>query len=144
MNYIKNEKGAVGTIGVLVYTPIIIYMIVYLIMSGLFFVEKYELSTIVNKKLDRAVVVGQFTAELKEELINELDLKGFSKEKLEIIINPDAAADNNDDTYATRGSEITIRVIFKETHTFYYINFAVGEESTFYPKAKATGMSEKW
>jgi len=144
MNYIKNEKGAVGTIEVLVYLPLILYMIVYLIMGGLFLVEKNELSTVVNKKLDRAIVAGQFTAELKEELINELDSRGFNKEKLEITITPDAASDNDNNTYTSRGNEISIKVIYKETHIFYYLNFAIGEESTFYPKKRVTGMSEKW
>jgi len=144
MNYIKNEKGAINTIEVLAYLPLIIYMIVYLIMGGLFLVEKNELSTIVNKKLDRAIVEGQFNAELKEELINELDAKGFKKEKLEISITPNAAGDNDNNTYTSRGNEISITVIYKETHTFYYLNFGIGEESTFYPKKRVTGMSEKW
>lgn len=144
MNYIKNEKGAVEIIAILTFLPLILYMIVYLIMGGLFLAEKNELSTIVNKKLDRAIIEGQFKIELKDELINELDSKGFKKEKLDITITPDAAADNNNDTYTSRGNEISIKVIYKETHTFYYLNFAIGEESTFYPKAKVTGMSEKW
>lgn len=144
MNYIKNQKGSAGTIELLAYLPIILYMTTYIIMGGMFLVEKNELSTIVNKKLDRAVVVGQFTTELKDELINELDLKGFSNEKLEITILPDVAADNNNDTYASRGNEISIKVVYKEIHTFYYLNFGIGEESTFYPKTRVTGMSEKW
>ncbi len=144
MNYIKDEKGAIETIEVLVYLPIILYLIIYLIMGGLFLVEKNELSTIVNKKLDRAVVVGQFTAELKEELINELDAKGFNKEKLEITITPDSAADSNNSTYATRGNEISVKVVYQEAHVFYYLNFGIGKESTFYPKSRVTGMSEKW
>lgn len=144
MNYIKNQKGAVETIELLVYLPLIIYMIMYLIMGSLFLVEKNELSTIVNKKLDRAIVEGQFTPELKDELINELDSKGFKKEKLEITIAPYEAADNNNGTYTTRGNEIIIKVIYKETHTFYYLNFSIGKESTFYPKTRVTGMSEKW
>lgn len=144
MNYIRDQKGSIGTIEILVYLPLIIYMIAYLIIGGTFLIEKNELNTIVNKKLDRAIVAGQFTAELKEELINELDSKGFNKEKLEIIITPDAAADNNNDTYAPRGDEISIKVIYKETHTFYYLNFGIGEESIFYPKKRVTGMSEKW
>lgn len=144
MNYIKNQKGAVGTIELLAYSPLILYMIIYLIMGGLFMVEKNELTTVVNKKLDRAIVAGQFTNELKEELINELDSKGFKKEKLEITITPDSAADNNNDTYTSRGNEISIKVIYKGTHTFYYLNFGIGDESTFYPKTRVTGMSEKW
>ncbi len=144
MNYIKNERGAINTIEVLVYLPIIIYIIVYLIMGGLFLVERNELTTIVNKKLDRAVVEGQFTVELKEELINELDVKGFKKDKIEISIIPDSAGDDDNMTYTKRGNEISIKVIYKKTHTFYYLNFGIGEESTFYPKAKVSGMSEKW
>lgn len=144
MKYIKNQKGAITTIEVLAYLPFIIYLIVYLVMGGLFLAEKNELNTIVNKKLDRAVVAGQFTVELKEELVNELDSKGFKEEKLEITITPDAADDSNNNTYISRGNEISIKVIYKKTHTFYYLNFAIGEESTFYPKAKVTGMSEKW
>lgn len=144
MKYIKNEKGAVEIIALLTFLPLILYMIVYLIMGGLFLAEKNELSTIVNKKLDRAIVEGQFTIELKEELINELDAKGFKKEKLEITITPDTSGDANNSTYIQRGNEISIAVIYKEIHTFYYLNFGIGEESTFYPKAKVTGMSEKW
>ncbi|WMJ77870.1 hypothetical protein RBQ61_02780 [Sedimentibacter sp. MB35-C1] len=144
MKYIKNQKGAITTIEVLAYLPFIIYLIVYLVMGGLFLAEKNELNTIVNKKLDRAIVEGQFTVELKEELVNELDSKGFKEEKLEITITPDAADDSNNNTYISRGNEISIKVIYKKTHTFYYLNFAIGEESTFYPKAKVTGMSEKW
>ena len=79
MKYLKSEKGAVETVEILVYLPLILYMIVYLIMGGLFLIEKNELSTVVNKKLDRAIIEGQFTDVLKEELINELDLKGFKK-----------------------------------------------------------------
>lgn len=144
MNYIRDQKGSIGTIEILVYLPLIIYMIVYLIIGGMFLIERNELSTIVNKKLDRAIVAGQFTAELKEELINELDSKGFNKEKLQISITPVPAADDNNDTYAPRGNEISIKVIYQETHTFYYLNFGIGEESTFYPKTRVTGMSEKW
>ena len=144
MNIIKNERGAVNTIELLVYLPIILYLTLYLIMGTLFFIEKNEISTVVNKKLDRALVAGQFTAELKEELISELDSIGFKKEKLEVIITPDAAADNDNTTYTKRGDEITIKVIYKETHTFYYLNFGIGEESVFYLKTKVTGMSEKW
>lgn len=144
MNYIRDQKGAIGTIEILVYLPLIIYMIVYLIMGGMFLIEKNEINTIANKKLDRAIVAGQFTAELKEELINELDSKGFNKEKLQITITPVPAADNNNDTYASRANEISIKVIYQETHAFYYLNFGIGEESTFYPKTRVTGMSEKW
>ena len=144
MKHIRNQKGAVGTIELLVYLPFILYMIVYMIMGGLFLVEKNELTTVVNKKLDRAIVEGQFTAELKEELLTELDAKGFEREKLEISITPDSAADNNNSTYVTRGNEISIKVIYQEAHVFYYLNFGIGKESTFYPKAKVTGMSEKW
>lgn len=144
MSYINNQKGSVGTIELLAYLPLLLYMIVYLIMGGLFLVEKNELNTIVNKKLDRAVIIGQFSTKLTEDLINELDSNGFEKEKLEIKISPDVAADNNNDTYASRGNEISVKVIYKETHIFYYLNFGIGEESTFYPKTRVTGMSEKW
>ncbi len=144
MNYIKNKKGAVETITILAFLPFIIYLIIYMTIGGLFLVERNELTTIVNKKLDRAIVEGQFTAELKEELINELNVKGFKNEKLEIVITPDAAADGNNSTYAARGSEISVKVIYKETHVFYYLNFGIGDEKTFYPKTRVTGMSEKW
>ena len=142
--YINNEKGAGEIITFLVILPFVIYFIVYLVIGGLFLIEKNELTTIVNKKLDRAIVEGQFTADIKDELIQELDTKGFKQEKLEITITPTIAGDNDNNTYATRGQEITIRVIYKQAHTFYYINGKLGDEETFYPKAKATGMSEKW
>lgn len=144
MNYIKNEKGASEIIAFLVILPFIIYFIIYLIIGGLFLVEKNELTTIVNKKLDQAIVEGQFTPDIKTELIQELDTKGFKQEKLEITITPTEAGDNDNNTYATRAQEISIKVIYKHAHTFYYINGKSGSEETFYPKTRVTGMSEKW
>ncbi|MBP1926729.1 hypothetical protein J2Z76_002599 [Sedimentibacter acidaminivorans] len=142
--YINNEKGAFEIITFLVVLPFIIYFIVYIVIGGLFLIEKNELTTIVNKKLDQAIVVGQFTVDIKTELIQELDTKGFKQEKLEITITPAVAGDNDNNTYATRGQEISVKVIYKKAHTFYYINGKLGTENTFYPKTKGAGMSEKW
>jgi len=142
--YISNENGASEIITFLVILPFVIYFIVYPIIGGIFLIEKNELTTIVNKKLDRAIVEGQFTTTLMTELIQELDTKGFKQEKLEITITPSMAGDNENNTYAIRGQEITIKVIYKQPHTFYYINGKLGSEDSFYPKTKVAGMSEKW
>lgn len=144
MNYINNEKGISEIIVLLAILPIVIFIIIYMIMGGLFLVENNELTTIVNKKLDRAIVEGQFTIEIEKELIEELDAKGFSKDKLDIIISPSEASDNDNLTYIERGNEISISVVYKKAHIFYYFNFGLAEEKAFYPKTKVTGMSEKW
>jgi hypothetical protein len=144
MNYIKNEKGGGEILSFLVVLPIIIWLFTYMIFGGLFLIEVNELSTIVNKKLDIATVNGQFTAELKNELINELDGKGYRKENLIIEIAPDAASDSNNETYVKRGQEVSIKVIYEQAHPFYFINLGLAPEENFYPKTKITGMSEKW
>jgi len=144
IKYIKNEKGGGEILSFLVVLPIIIWLFSYMILGGLFLIEVNELSTIVNKKLDIAVVNGQFTAEEKNNLINELNEKGYKKENLVIYIFPDAATDTNNETYVKRGQEISIKVIYEQAHPFYLINFGLVSEESFYPKTKVTGMSEKW
>lgn len=144
MNYVKNEKGTGEIIAFLVVLPLIIYFIIYLIIGGLFLIEKNELTTIVNKKLDQAIVEGQFKVDIKTELIQELDTKGFKQDKLEITITPAVAGDNDNSSYVARGQEISIKVIYKQVHAFYYLNGMSGNEEIFYPKTKITGMSEKW
>ena len=144
IKYVRNEKGGGEILSFLVVLPIIIWLFSYMILGGLFLIEVNELSTIVNKKLDIAVVKGQFTTEEKNNLINELNEKGYKKENLVIDISPEAASDTNNETYVKRGQEISIKVIYEQAHPFYLINFGLASEENFYPKTKITGMSEKW
>lgn len=144
IKYICNEKGGGEILSFLVVLPITLMLVSYVIFGGLFLIEVNELSTIVNKKMDMAAVEGQFTIDIKNGLINELDDKGYKKEKLIIEISPAAAADNNDSAYVKRGQEISIKVVYEQAHPFYYINLGLAEEKTFYPKTRVTGMSEKW
>jgi len=142
--HVNNEKGGGEKLSFLVVTPIIVWMFSYIIFGGLFLIEVNELSTIVNKKLDIAVVEGQFTTDLKNELINELDGKGYKKDNLKIEISPASASDVNNDTYVSRANEISIKVVYEKAHPFYFINLGLAPETNFYPKTKITGMSEKW
>lgn len=142
--YINNENGGGEILSFLVVVPVIVWMFTYVIFGGLFLVEVNELSTIVNKKLEMAVVEGQFTTDLKNGLVQELDNKGYKKEKLSVEISPTDASDNNNATYVKRGQEISIKIIYQKPHPFYYINLGLAEEKNFYPKIRITGMSERW
>lgn len=144
INIIAEEKGSAEILAFIVVTPFIVWMFTYLIFGGLFLIEINELSTITNKKMDMAMVEGQFTTTLKNQLITELNSKGYLSEKLEITISPTAAGDTNNTTYIKRGNEISIAIIYKKAHPFYYLNFGLMPEDTFYPKTKVAGMSEKW
>ncbi len=106
-----------------------------------------DMTNICNKKLDRALVEGQFTSAIRAELENELATYGFSGTNLEITITPSQAGDASDGTYAPRGQEIELTVLYKKPHWFYYINKFFSPslaESKFYIGTKISGMSEKW
>lgn len=144
LKHVCNEKGGGEILSFLVVLPITLLIVSYVIFGGLFLIEVNELSTIVNKKLDMAAVEGQFTIDIKNGLINELDDRGYKKEKLTVEISPVEASDNNNSTYVKRGQEISIKVVYEQAHPFYYINLGLAEEKIFYPKTRVTGMSEKW
>lgn len=109
--------------------------------------SKNDFNTIVNKKLDRALVQGQFTDQIKSSLIEELDEKGFKKEYMEIKITPNESDDGSDTTYAPRGEEVVIQAIYKKPHIFYFVNKFMNknmDEKNFYISTKISGMSEIW
>ena len=106
-----------------------------------------DMTNICNKKLDRALVEGQFTSTIRAELENELADHGFSGTDLEITITPNPASDGSDGTYASRGQEIELTVLYRKPHWFYYVNRLFSpslEDSKFYIGTKISGMSEKW
>lgn len=144
LNILKNEKGESNILGFIVIAPIITYFIIYIVLGGDFYLDTNNLSIIVNKKLDQAIIVGQFTTTLKQELIDELKDKGFIESSTEISITPTIAGDNDNNTYVTRGNEIEITVLYKKAHGFYYINFGSGGQEKYYIGTKIQGMSEKW
>jgi len=145
-NLLKNKKGN-SILGYVIISPFLLYFILYLVLGGAYFMNINDMNNICNKKLDRALVIGQFTPELQEELENELASHGFSGTDLEIEITPTFAGDNDSDSYISRGNEIELKVIYKKPHWFYGVNkfFSPSlDESKFYIGVKISGMSEKW
>lgn len=141
---LRNKKGASDVLSLVIIAPIITWFIVYIILSCDFFMTTNDLSVIVNKKMARAIVNGQFTTELKQELIDELVEKGFDKSYLDISITPNSAGDNNNTTYEKRGNEIEIVVIYKNPHALYYVNLGTVNRKNYCIGTKLQGMSEKW
>jgi len=141
---LSEQKGGGEILAFIVVAPIFVWFFVYIILGGSFLLKKNDMTTIVNKKLDRALVEGQFTNTLQTELINELTSKGFSKSDLEISVTPNDAYDSNDGSYVARGTEIEITVLYKQPHPFYYVNLGAGSIEKFYIGTKIQGMSEKW
>lgn len=142
----SDEKGN-SILGYIIISPFLIYFILYLVLGGAYFMRINDMTNICNKKLDRALVEGQFTSTIKTELENELATYGFSGTELEITITPSEADDGDDGTYASRGEEIELTVLYKKPHWFYYINkfFSPSlEDSKFYIGTKISGMSEEW
>ena len=142
-NSLSERKGA-SIIGIIVLAPFFTWFFLYIIFGGLFFLEKNEMITIVNTKFDRALVEGQFTMDLKNELENALVDKGYDLNDIVIEVTPSECYDNDNGTYAPRGTEIELKVYHKKPHPFYYINFGIGSETRFYIGTKIQGMSEKW
>lgn len=146
LRVLSNKKGN-SILGYIVISPFLVYFILYLVLGGAYFMRINDMTNICNKKLDRALVEGQFTSTIKAELENELATHGFNGSELEITITPNQADDGSDGTYVSRGQEIELQVLYKKPHWFYYINkfFSPSlEGSKFYIGTKISGMSEKW
>ncbi|KXG73725.1 hypothetical protein [Thermotalea metallivorans] len=141
---LSNQKGAGEILAMVAIAPILTWFFMYIILGGAFLLRKNDMTTIVNKKFDRALVQGQFTQNLKNELITELHAKGFDAPNLEITVTPLSAYDSDDFTYVPREGEIEITVLYKKEHPFYYANFGAGSKERFYIGTKIQGMSEKW
>lgn len=144
ISILRNQKGLNNVLSFVVIAPILTWFLTYIILSSDFYMDTNNFSVIVNKKMERALIEGQFTTNLKNELVDELGEKGFNESYLEIKITPSSAGDNNNTTYVTRGNEIEIIVIYKKPHSFYKINLGVGGEEKYYIGTKIQGMSEKW
>lgn len=143
---LSNKKGN-SILGYVIITPFLVYFILYLVLGGTYFMRINDMTNIANKKLDRALVEGQFTNAIKAELENELAAYGFKGTELELTITPTQAGDGSDGTYASRGQEIELKILYTKPHWFYYINkfFAPSlPASKFYIGTKISGMSEKW
>lgn len=143
---LTNKKGN-SILGYIIIAPFLLYFILYLGLGGAYFLRINDLTNICNKKLDRALVEGQFTNALKTELQTELSSRGFSGSELQITITPTEADDGVDSTYVERGQEIELTVLYARPHEFYYVNRLFSpslEASKFYIGTKISGMSEKW
>ena len=141
---LKNQNGFNNILSFVVTAPILVWFLTYILIGSDFYMDTNNFSVIVNKQMERALVKGQFTTDLKQELIEELVQKGFNDSYLEIKITPGSAGDNNNTTYVTRGNEIELIVIYKNPHSFQKINLGVGGEEKYYIGTKIQGMSEKW
>jgi hypothetical protein len=145
-NIIKNKKGN-SILGYIIISPFLLYFILYLILGGAYFMNINDMNNICNKKLDRALIEGQFTPDLQQELKDELASIGFSGSSLEIEITPTYAGDNDSNSYVERGNEIQLTVIYKKPHWFYGVNRVFSpslDESKFYIGVQISGMSEQW
>lgn len=143
---LKKDNRGLSMLGFIIVFPFIIMFCVDIILCGAYFMKQNDLFNIVNKKLDRALVVGQFTTTLKSDLENELIKEGFDLANTEIVCTPAIAYDDSNSTYAPRETEIEIKVVHKKPHAFYYINKAFVpslSESKFYIGTKISGMSEE-
>lgn len=142
---LSSRKGDI--LGFIIISPFVLYIMLYLILGGAYLMKINDMSTIANKKLDRALVYGQFNEQLNSELITELEEKGFKSSDLEITITPSEAHDADDSTYTARGTEIQLTIIYKRPHWFYHVNRFVMhsvDEKNFYIGTKISGMSEIW
>lgn len=139
----KNKRGAT-IISFIIVAPFLIYFILYVVYLSMFFVKINEMKLITNNILNRAVIVGQFTTTLKDNLIYDLSKSGYEKDKLVIDIKPLHASDSRINTYVKRGNNITINIIYKVPNNLYYLNFGIVNKTKFYINVKLTGMSEKW
>ena len=119
----------------------------YIILGGAYMMKINDMESIATLKMDRALVYGNFTNEIIADLRLELEEKGFKGSELEIGITPSISGDMNDSTYAPRGTEMELRIVYKKPHWFYYVNKFVSpsiSESKFYIGVKKIGMSERW
>lgn len=142
--YLKNNIGVATILQVIFISPLVTWLIVFLLVGGSFLMEKNELKTIVNKTLDIALVEGQYKTDLQQSLKEELISLGFQEEYLEISITPTVSSDSNNSTYAKRGELIDVTVVYKKVHPIYYMINKTGDEENYYIRAKNNGMSEKW
>ncbi|MBA1336516.1 MAG: hypothetical protein HPY66_2951 [Firmicutes bacterium] len=143
---LKDERGS-SVVGYVVVAPFLLWFFMYLVLGGAYFMRRNDMVNLINTKFDRALLEGQFTAELKAELVDGLSGMGFEREKLEIEVTPEEAFDGSDETYVPRGREMGITVLYRSPHPFYYINRVMApgiSEQRFYIGARVTGMSEKW
>jgi hypothetical protein len=142
---LSNKKGN-SILAYVIVSPFLVYFMLYLVLGGAYFLRINDMTNICNKKLDRALVSGQFTNVLKTELQTELNDAGFSGIELEINITPIEADDGSDGTYAIRGQEVNLKVLYKKPHWFFYPHRMFGEsdETKFYIGTEISGMSEQW
>ena len=145
MRNLKNRKGN-SIVGYIIIYPALILFLVYMVVGGAYFMDQNAMLTLSNLSLDRALVEGTFTNEIYNDLEEKLARKGFS-DNLEITIAQSEARPENESQYVKRGDIITLQVINREPHPFYYINkiFASSvSEEQFYITTTIHGMSEKW
>ena len=143
---LKDERGS-SVVGYIVLAPFFLWFFMYLVLGGAYFMRRNDMINLVNTKFDRALVEGQFTTDLKAELTDKLNSMGFAEGVLEIEATPAEAFDNSNETYVSRGQEISITVLCRSPHPFYHINriMAPGiSEQRFYIGTRVMGMSEKW
>lgn len=139
----KNKRGA-SIISFIIVAPFLIYFILYVVYLSMFFVKINEMKLITNNILNRAIIEGQFTTVLKNDLIYDLNKAGYETDKLIIDIKPLHASDGRINTYVKRGNKITIRVVYTKPSNLYFLNFGLDDKTRYYISVKLSGMSEKW
>lgn len=144
MSVFLNKKGN-SMLGFIIVFPFLVSFLVYIILGGAYFMKSNDMTNIVNKYFDKALLEGQFTQTIKNELTQELTTNGF--DDITIEIEPSAAGDTSGTTYTTRGNTINLTVLHNKAHSFYLINkFFMPSTSSdkFKIGVKVSGMSEKW
>ena len=129
----------------MVLTPVFVFLMIYFALSFSYTRRTSQFNQITNTAFDRILVEGQFTTQIKAEMLD--DFKKIGMEDITVEVSEAIVDDNNDATYVPRGSEIKIRIVHNKPHQFYYVNklLSLGsiKEEAFYIGSSCSGMSEK-
>lgn len=134
-----NKRGNI--VGYILIYPTLVFLFIFLISAGSFFIQKYMIYNVTSQHLDLALVEGQFTTDIKNSMREKSIGVGLKDEHLVINYSPD-------NTLVNRQEIMTIELIHNEPHALYHIaRFFLGSNArpeSFYIKSTMSGMSEKW